>query len=329
MELALYGPSGFYTSGGSAGRRGDFITSPEVGPLFGEVLARAIDAEWHRLGRPDDFTVIEVGAGQGTLARSLLPALQALGRTGSERLGCGASRSPRYVAVEVSAGQRARHPDGVEPADELPRGPVVGVVLANELLDNLPFRLAVFDGAWREAFVVPSPDGTWSEVLSAPIEPLPGWLPAHPPHGARVPLQDRAAAWVDRARRLLGAGRVIAIDYCTARTAELATIPWRSWLRTYRGHERGEHYLRNPGTQDITAQVCLDQLPAADEIRSQAQFLHRWGIEELVEAGRQAWEAARARPDLTAIRMRSRITEAEALVDPAGLGGFDVLEWRV
>jgi SAM-dependent MidA family methyltransferase len=57
MNMALYGPEGFYNSGGRAGRRGDFITSPEVGPLFGAVLARALDAWWVEMGSPDDFRV--------------------------------------------------------------------------------------------------------------------------------------------------------------------------------------------------------------------------------------------------------------------------------
>ena len=59
MDSALYGESGFYSAGGRAGRRGDFLTSPEVGPLFGVVGARALDAEWERLGRPTDFTVVD------------------------------------------------------------------------------------------------------------------------------------------------------------------------------------------------------------------------------------------------------------------------------
>src|SRR6059058_1406893 len=73
VELALYDPvDGFYASGGQAGRRGDFITSPEIGPLFGAVLARAIDAWWAELGQPDPFVVVEAGAGPGTLARAVL-----------------------------------------------------------------------------------------------------------------------------------------------------------------------------------------------------------------------------------------------------------------
>ena len=91
MDLALYGEAGFYmrADGGSAGRRGDFITSPEVGPLFGAVLGRYLDAEWERIGRPDPFTVIDAGAGPGTLARTVLAA---------------PARLPRRVDVRGSGG---------------------------------------------------------------------------------------------------------------------------------------------------------------------------------------------------------------------------------
>jgi SAM-dependent MidA family methyltransferase len=305
VEQALYGPQGFYTNGGSAGRRGDFITSPEVGPLFGTVLARWVDHVWREAGCAEGFTVMEVGAGPGTLARTL--------------------RTPhRYVTVERSAALRERHPSHVTSLAELPAEPFRGVIIANELLDNLPFRLAVYDAGWREAFVEGT-GGEWREVLSAPFEPVPTVLPATAAHGARVPLHDAAGAWVNQARALCD--RVLVFDYCTARTAELAARPWREWLRTYRGHERGDHHLHAPGSQDITTQVCLDQLPEPDALRTQAQFLQRWGIDELVEEGRQAWKAAAAAPTLAALAMRSRVTEAEALLDPHGLGGFMAIEW--
>ena len=316
MADALYGPDGFYTAGGRAGRRGDFLTSPEVGPLFGAVVARFLDAEWERLGRPSDFTVVDAGAGPGTLARAVLAAQPA----------CRAAL--RYVAVETAGHQRAQHPPEVQSVADLPDAPFDGVVLANELLDNLPFRLAVHDGTWREAYVVELPDGRLVEQLSAPFDPVPSVLPARAPHGARAPLHDVATAWVSRARDLVRHGTVVVIDYCSPTTADLAGRPWRDWLRTYRGHARGEHYLAAPGSQDITTEVAIDQLPEPDTVRSQAQWLHLHGIADLVAEGKQYWEEHAARPDLTAMRMRSRVSEAEALLDPSGLGAFTVLEWR-
>lgn len=312
LAIALYGPNGFYSVAGQAGRRGDFITSPEVGPLFGAVLANWIDAEFRRQGEPDEFTVIEAGAGPGTLARAVLAAAPRW--------------AERYVAVEVSAAQRAQHPAGVASVPSLPDRPTAGVVIANELLDNLPFRLAVYDGGWREAYVDISTDGATSEVTVSAPENW-DWLPAHAAHGARVPVHADAAAWVASARAAVPHGRVLAFDYCTARTAAVAALPWREWLRTYRGHERGAHYLRDVGLQDITTQVCVDQLAEPASVRTQAQFLQRWGVDELVEEGRAGWAAAAAHPDLQALRMRSRIREAESLLDPAGLGGFLALEW--
>ena len=317
MDIALYGENGFYATTGAAGRRGDFITSSEVGPLFGAVIARALDAWWREMGEPDDFTVVEAGAGPGTLARAILAAAPMCLEKG------------RYIAVEVSAAQRTRHPDGIESRATLPDGPINGVVLANELLDNLPFDLVVFDGAWREARVAVDRD-RFVEVLT-PLAEVPAYLPSKAPHGARAPIQTGVRRWLNEAMMLLGAGRMLLFDYCTPLTAQAAVSPWREWLRTYVGHERGGHYLLQPGGQDITNQVMIDQLSLVAEpesIRTQAQFLHLWGIDELIDEGRRAWEAAAARPDVAAMKMRSRISEADALLDPSGLGAFSALTYR-
>jgi SAM-dependent MidA family methyltransferase len=315
MRIALYGEHGFYNTGGSAGRRGDFITSPEVGPLFGTVLAKAIEAQWRELGEPAEFRVVEVGAGPGTLARSILAAAPA--------------GLHEYIAVEVSAAQRLRHPAGIVSLAAMPDEPFVGVILCNELLDNLPFRLAVFDGAWREAFVTLDSGGAPVERLSAPMTELPSWLPVTAAHGTRVPVQTAAHEWVTHARRCLVAGRVLAIDYCTPTTSALADMPWREWLRTYRRQSRGEHYLRNTGEQDITTQVAIDQLPQPDSVRTQRQFLLRWGIDDLVAEGRRIWSEQAGSPTVAALKMRSRVSESEALLEPGGLGDFHVLEWAV
>ncbi len=322
MDLALYGPHGFYSTGGVAGRRGDFLTSPEVGPLFGAVVARAIDAEWRRQGSPGTFDVVDAGAGPGTLARSVLAA-----RGDAQRAG-----ALRYTCVEASAAQRDRHPAGVLSVAEMPPRIEHGFVIANELLDNLPFRLAVWDGGWREAFVTEQ-SGRWVEVL-VNFDGVPGVLPQSAvPLGSRAPLQDRASEWLTGALSCMTQGRVVVIDYCAGITASLAMRPWRDWLRTYRQQQRGAHYLVAPGSQDITAEVCIDQLSLgvreADAIRSQAQWLQLWGIDDLVDEGRRWWEEKASAPDLRAMTGRSRLREAEALCDPAGLGAFTVLEWVV
>jgi SAM-dependent MidA family methyltransferase len=127
---------------------------------------------------------------------------------------------------------------------------------------------------------------------------------------------------------LVRAGSVIVLDYAVDTTAELAVRPWREWLRTYRRHERGGHYLTAPGEQDLTTDVPLDQLPAPDERWTQAEFLRQWGIGELVEEGQRVWAAGAAQPDLAALTMRSRVREAEALLDPTGLGAHTVAVWR-
>ena len=309
VELALYHPDlGFYETGGAAGRGGDFLTSPEVGPLFGAVMARALDGWWAELGEPSPFTVVEAGAGRGTLARTVLAAAPS----------CAASL--RYVAVERSAALRAQHPAGVESAALMPAEPFTGIVLANELLDNLPFGLLE---RGPEGWVEVRVDEHVQEVL-VPVDEVPGVKAAV---GARIPVQDAARAWVEAALDLVQAGRVVVIDYADT-TASMAHRPWTDWVRTYRRHGRGGHPLVDLGGQDITCEVAFDHLPPATSNRSQAEFLRAFGLAEVAAEARREWEARAHIGDLQALAARSRVHEAAALTDPAGLGAFRVLEWE-
>ena len=307
----LYDPDeGFYGAGrGRAGRvGGDFLTSPEVGPLFGAVLARMLDDWWEELGRPHPYVVAEAGAGPGTLARAVLAA----------RPRCGEALD--YVAVERAAPQRRLHPSSVRSVEALPGRN--HVIVANELLDNLPFRLVASadDGrpCWREVLV-----GAAGEEEGPLVEDP--RLPAGPvPSGARVPLVDVARSWLAEARGR--AERVLVVDYGST-TDDLAGRPWRTWVRTHRGHGPGGHPLDDPGGQDVTCEVPFDQLPPPSWRARQADALRRFGIDALVEEGRRRWAEGAARGDLAALAGRSRIREAEALLDPAGLGAFHFLCW--
>ena len=316
MGLALYGEGGFYQDGGKAGRRGDFITSPEVGPLFAAVVARYLDNCWNELGCPESFDVVEVGAGPGTLARGIYDAQpQCLS-------------AMKYVAVEISESQRAMHPDFVESAEEFPDRAIQGVVLANELLDNLPFKLFVFDGTWKEAFVGLGDGGRFVEVLRTIIN-IPEVLPKSAPLGSRAPIQEAATRWMLNVSQKLSRGKVLVFDYCSESTSEIAVTPWREWLRTYKNHERGEHYLLEPGSQDITSQVMIDQLMEAVpglSVTKQSDWLQHWGIQDLVSKGAKYWEKQRTSPDILALKMRSRANEASVITDVSGVGAFSVLE---
>lgn len=315
-------------------------------------MARALDRWWEELGRPDPFVVVEAGAGTGTLARDML----------ATRPAC--SSALRYVLVERSAVLRdhqsarlALEPpanvlgaDSASEDDEEERGPArgmgpvataladlpaqrfTGVVLANELLDDLPFFLLErragewaevrvgWEGARPVEILVPARDDLAAEAQR--LAPDAG-------AGARIPLQHEARAWLRRALALLERGRVVVVDYADA-TPSLSARPWLDWVRTYRSHGRGGHPLDDPGSQDVTCEVAMDQLArvrplAAD--RSQAEFLRSAGIDDLVAQARAGWEAGAARGDLEALRHKSRLAEAAALVDPMGLGAFRVLEW--
>jgi SAM-dependent MidA family methyltransferase len=356
MDLALNDEHlGFYARPDSgAGRRGDFLTSPEVGPLFGAVVARALDTWWSDAGEPDPFIVVDVGAGPGTLARSVLHA------------GPACAPALRYVLVDASPAQRERHrahlplaepaqalaprrtgPDG-EAVGEVGDGPVavslpvvprlpVHVVLANELLDNLPIQLLERTGVdWLEVRAgLDHDDAAIVEQLvpaAAELTALADHLAPHAGHGSRIPLALAAGEWLRGALDTVApaGGRVVVFDYTTEATGDLAARPQATWLRTYRGHERGGPPLGALGDQDVTCEIPIDQLTrvrSPDADHTQADWLHAHGLDELVEEGRRVWAERAATGDLEALRARSRLREAEALTAPDGLGAFHVLEW--
>ena len=360
MEIALYDrDGGFYTRGGGAGRAGrDFVTSPEVGTLFGALIARFLDATWRDLDQPDPFVVIEAGAGRGRLAADVLRAQPEC------------APALRYVLVELSPALRARQSEllRIEPIDEvlgpfvraadpdepmevvpgagpivssieqLPAARVDGVVLANELLDNFPVRIVerTADG-WDEVRVGLDDDGGLREVLVTAPSATSGLgdLPPDIEVGARIPLPVGLGPWLDAAAGALHRGDIVVIDYVAA-FGELVARGQPGWLRTYRGHGRGAGALDDPGDQDITSDVPLEclrtaatraGLTIATEVR-QADWLQTLGIDALVARARQTWHERAGVGDLEALAARSWITEAAALTDPDGLGAHRVVVFR-
>lgn len=323
MELALYDPSGFF--GGDhlrSERSGDFLTSPEVSPLFGETLAVFVEKERERIGNP--FSLVEVGAGSGSLLAPLLEMVDV-----------------DAYAVEVSPAARSKL-GGLLPEGrilvELPEK-VRGVILANELLDNLPMAIAQrLDGEWRERWV-DEEDETLHFVDADPRSEVLDWLDSYAgevPDGGWVEVQLAARSWLDDALRKLEAGSVVTIDY--GDTAE-NLVPRRSdgTLRTYRAHHLGPHPLDEPGATDITADVnftalidTAERAGASVALHRQDDFLAGLGLRDRLTQFRHAeLETARSSDEMERLRLRSLKTEAETLMHPRGLGDFRVLVCRV
>jgi SAM-dependent MidA family methyltransferase len=354
VEAALYDPTdGFFARGRGAGRGGrDFVTSPEVGSLFGALVARALDDAWEGMGAPDPYFVVDAGAGNGRLARDVLRAepqcARALRLVLVER--SRALRDEQRERLEIEPVEDALGPalpgvPGETPVPVARTGPIVtaldelpairldGVVVANELLDNLPFRLVErATRGWKEVRVGVDGSGRLVEVLVPAPSDLAADAGEHTADlaiqpGTRLPVSTGVADWLGQCAGMLRNGFLVVVDYAD----DLASIASRGqpeWLRTYRGQQRGTGALDAPGEQDITYDVPAEQLRAAAarvglrlvSETSQTDWLRALGIDDLVAEARTVWRERAHIGDLDAVAARSRVSEADALTDPHGLG---------
>lgn len=309
MRAALYEPElGYYRAGGAIfGGAGDFVTAPELSPLFAGCLAAAVDG---LLAAADADDILESGAGSGRLAAELVAAL---GRRG---------RAPRrYRIVEPSRLLRDRQRRLLERApcgttafewlDVPPCDPWSGVAIANEVVDALPvdrFRVtregceaigvAVEAGAFRWQARPASPQ------CAAAVGRLQQRLPAALPPGYVSEIRLGEDAWLKEATATLTRGALLVIDYGLPRAQYYHASRDGGTLCGFRRHRRVEDPLAAPGAQDLTAWVDFSLL--ADEARSaglelagfatQAHFLLEAGIEQelarLVEAAPEGERAA-------------------------------------
>ena len=319
MAHALYEPGLGYYAGPARpfGAGGDFVTAPELSPLFAECVAVQV-ADWFAHTEP---VVLEFGAGTGRLAAGVLNALRALG-----------TPARRYAIVEVSGSLRARQRDtlarlaphaldAVEWLDALPDS-IDGVVLANEVLDAMPVRVFEFaHGVLHEIGVEiepgsppDSPGYRWAAraadvgLHDAVAQALRAALPADAPAAAdpfgplgcgryRSELGLQAQAWMGTVGRALRRGAMLLIDY--GFPAREYYHPQRDGgtLLAHRRHRVHADVLRWPGLQDVTAHVDFSALARAAEAvgletigyLSQARFLLNCGLlDRLADATRDA-----------------------------------------
>ena len=324
MELALYGPEGFYsTERLRSTQEGDFLTSPEVSPLFGATLARFSEAEREHIGQP--FSVVEVGAGSGSLLGSMPAKLAA------EAWAVEVAPSARTALSEVIPSDRI-----LASIDQLPT-PLKGVVIANELIDNLPMALAqLTDSGWRERWVgaagekfvfvdapVRNEVRRWLERYAGPVE-VGGW----------VECQLAASEWLEGILDRLNAGALLIVDYGEL-SENLAHRRPEGTLRTYRAHHLGPHPLDEPGATDITADVNFSALIGTAEdagwqctLLRQDDFLEEWGLRDRLAELRTQELAAAGVDEQLRLELRSQRTAGETLLHERGLGDFRVLITR-
>jgi NADH dehydrogenase [ubiquinone] 1 alpha subcomplex assembly factor 7 len=304
MELALYGPGGFFEHP-PVGPEGHFVTSPHVHPVFAELLGRAIVDLHASLGEPHPLRLTEVGAGDGTLARQLIEHLRGL--------------DVEYTAVETSPGARRalEATDGIRVAERLEGSSQL--ILANELMDNLPFRRFRGTASGTKEVMVGLDGERFVEHLR---DPPPGDGAALA-DGEEVVLPEGAIAFVDElATRLAHPGYALLIDY--GGVGEPGGP-----AHGYRAHRPVEDLLDRPGSTDITCGLDFKRLGEHAERQGLIAFpsvtqrhalttlgFDRWIHEEL---GRQA-ALLDARDGLAAVRTWSGRSRAMLLVDPTALG---------
>ncbi|MGH7250779.1 MAG: class I SAM-dependent methyltransferase [Nitrospiraceae bacterium] len=307
MELALYHPEfGYYMRAGEQGGerigwQGDYYTSSDVHPVLARALVRQARQADDLLGRPDPFTVIEMGAGKGLFARDFLDESAKQHGSFWDRL--------RYVLIERSPAMRASQRSNLAPWLELPSrvswvndlqelgdGSVAGVMLSNELVDAFPVhRIKIERGQVREIFV-DYLGGRFCERFEAPSTPEVSEylrrLSLSLPEGYTAEINLEALAWMKEVARVLDRGLVMTIDY--GHTAQDLYGPdrRRGTLLCYYAQMASEDPYRRVGLQDMTAHVDFTSLAAIGEeaglqvtgFTNQMSFLMGLGVEQWLEA---------------------------------------------
>ncbi len=273
MQEALYHPEyGYYSRLRGFGAEGDFITSPEISPAFGQLLAREARHLRRHLGDPRPLRVLELGGGNGALAEAFLSQ----------------AADVEYAIDETSASlrdvQRSRLGSAIT---QRPSGPA-HLVIANEVLDAQPaHRLTVRNGALRELRV--AHDFTWIET-EAPPAALTYFdrLKLAPPEGAIVEVNLSLPQWaVQLKSRMTQQSLALILDY--GYTAEDLFSRSQGTLLTYYKHTLASDPLARLGEQDISVHVDFSSLAMAARdagidvlgITSQATLLRRLGILDL------------------------------------------------
>jgi SAM-dependent MidA family methyltransferase len=282
MEMALFSPHGGYYTSRAPWEERDFYTAPVAHPVFGALVSLQLEQLWELMGSPSPFYVLEVGAGEGTLARDIVAY--------SSGLPSGFSKALEYVGVDYEAARDS--PKNVHPikARGLPFRDVVGCVLSNELLDAFPVHRFTIQGGHVKEVYVTLKEGEFVEVLDEPstprLERRLSSLGLDLPEGFQGEANLAMDGWIEEVSQVLRRGFVLTFDYGHLAPDLYSPERDRGTLRCYYRHVLGSNPYRRIGRQDITAHVDFTSLMRSGEehglasvgFSTQREFLQNLGF---------------------------------------------------
>jgi len=318
MELALYHPQfGYYMRQPNGegheriGWSGDFYTSSDVYPILGRALAVQARQMDELVGRPTPFTIVEMGAGKGFLARDCLAAIHAEQDDFASRV--------RYVLIERSPAMRELQRQNLAPwlskpglvtwvegLDGLAPQSVTGLFFSNELIDAFPVHRIQVTAERTEELCVDYRDGRFVDCLkplsTAALAQYLQELDTKWPEGYRTEVNIQAMDWMEQVARRMDRGFVLTIDY--GHTAQDLYGPERkdgTFLCYFQQQTNEDPFIR-VGEQDMTAHVDFSSLAAVGEkqglhvtgFTNQMSFLMGLGVEEMIRELEQESQELRA-----------------------------------
>ena len=339
MDRVLYHPQhGYYaTNQVNIGAQGDFFTSPHLGSDFGELLAVQFAQMWELLDRPQPFTLLEMGAGQGLLVQDMIRYLHRHEHDCFEAID--------YLIIErspalISEQQRRLAPlmRSWQPRwstwEEVPSESIVGCCFSNELVDAFPVhQIIVRDGQLQEIYI------TWAEnqfreeigelstpKLSAYFDLVGIDLTSYP-DGYRTEVNLAALDWLQTVSDRLQQGYLLTIDYGYPADRYYAPFRREGTLQCYYQHQHHSDPYILVGRQDLTAHVDFTALQRQGEkcgLRSigftqQGLFLMALGLGDRINA----LSDPTATPSIAELLHRREVLHS--LINPMGLGNFGVL----
>ena len=293
MDMALYYPGlGYYTSSESViGRKGDFYTSPHLHSIFGVMIGKQLEEMWEIMGKPSDFSAVEIGAGRGYLCKDMLEYLK------NREI----FYSLNYIIAELNPVMKENQKNflsdfsekvtWVSSIKEL-RG-IRGCIFSNELLDAFPVHLVEKKDTLKEVFI--SFNGIninehYKNVSSVDIINYLKQFSIEIPSGYRTEINLKIRDWIKDMAEALSDGFLLTIDYGFTAQEYYKEDRTKGTLLCYHKHRATENPYKNIGKQDITAHVNFSSLKRwGDKMRlktigycPQGTFLIALGIDELI-----------------------------------------------